>query len=451
MSSFQAKPATEELLPHDKMAEQAVLGALIYRNDLLPQIQDYLTPDDFFSPANQKIYSGMLDLSEQAAPIDEVSLSTWLKDHNLLDASGGVDYLLNLTQTTPVADNAEYYAAIVQEKSQLRAIITTAYDLAKEGQAGQRDISEFLGEASERFREIENRVSTRSYAHLKDILLKNFEHLEALSENPQTITGVPTGFHDLDELTRGLQHGDLIILAARPSMGKTAFAMNVGMYASLNARKPVLMFSLEMPKEHIAMRLICSEAKVNSQKLWVGDLEPEDWEKLVDATGRMMEAPLLIDDMSGITPAYVRKVARQAAQQYAETGLGLIIIDYLQLMQSGRRVNSREQEISDISRQLKAVAKEFSVPVIALSQLNRDLERRADKHPIMADLRESGALEQDADLIMFIYRDEVYHPNTEDKGIAEIIVAKHRNGECGTKRLAFIGQYTKFANLALGD
>jgi replicative DNA helicase len=451
MSSFQAKPATEELLPHDKMAEQAVLGALIYRNDLLPQIQDYLTPDDFFSPANQKIYSGMLDLSEQAAPIDEVSLSTWLKDHNLLDASGGVDYLLNLTQTTPVADNAEYYAAIVQEKSQLRAIITTAYDLAKEGQAGQRDISEFLGEASERFREIENRVSTRSYAHLKDILLKNFEHLEALSENPQTITGVPTGFHDLDELTRGLQHGDLIILAARPSMGKTAFAMNVGMYASLNASKPVLMFSLEMPKEHIAMRLICSEAKVNSQKLWVGDLEPEDWEKLVDATGRMMEAPLLIDDMSGITPAYVRKVARQAAQQYAETGLGLIIIDYLQLMQSGRRVNSREQEISDISRQLKAVAKEFSVPVIALSQLNRDLERRADKHPIMADLRESGALEQDADLIMFIYRDEVYHPNTEDKGIAEIIVAKHRNGECGTKRLAFIGQYTKFANLALGD
>lgn len=444
-------PKPEDILPHDKLAEQAVLGAIIYRNDLLTRIQDYLEPEDFFSPANQKIYSAMCRLAEEEAPIDEVSVSGWLRDHNLLDDTGGVDYLLLLTQTTPVADNAEYYAQQVQEKSQLRAIISTAYELAREGQTGQRSISEFLGEASEKFREIENRVRERSYTPLREVLLSNFEHLEALSENPQSITGVPTGFDELDDLTRGLQRGDLIILAARPSMGKTSFAMNLGMYAALQTKHPVLIFSLEMPKEHIAMRLICSEARVNSQKLWLGNLEPEDWEKLVEATGQMMEAPLLIDDASGISPGYVRKVARQAAQEYHEQPLGLIVVDYLQLMTSGRRLQSREQEISDISRQLKAIAKEFSVPVIALSQLNRDLERRADKHPIMADLRESGALEQDADLIMFIYRDEVYNPNSESKGIAEIIVAKHRNGECGTRRLAFIGQYTKFANLALGD
>ena len=282
------------------------------------------------------------------------------------------------------------------------------------------------------------------------MLLSNFEYLEALSENPQVITGIPTGFTELDELTRGLQRGDLIILAARPSMGKTSFAMNMGMYAALQSKQPILIFSLEMPKEHIAMRLICSEARVDSQRLWLGNLEPDDWEKLVDATGQMLEAPLLIDDASGITPGYVRKVARQVTQEYGDTPIGMIVIDYLQLMTGGRRLQSREQEIADISRQLKAIAKEFSVPVVALSQLNRDLERRADKHPIMADLRESGALEQDADLIMFIYRDEVYNPNSESKGIAEIIVAKHRNGECGVRRFAFIVQYTKFANFALG-
>ena len=451
MPGAPTKPKPEELLPHDKLAEQAVLGAIIYRNELLAQIQDYLQPTDFFSPANQKIFTAMQELAGEEAPIDEVSVSGWLRDHNFLDESGGVDYLLLLTQTTPVADNAEYYAQLVQEKSQLRAIISTAYELAREGQEGQRSISEFLGEASEKFREIENRVRTRSYTPLREVLLSNFEYLEALSENPQVITGIPTGFTELDELTRGLQRGDLIILAARPSMGKTSFAMNMGMYAALQSKQPILIFSLEMPKEHIAMRLICSEARVDSQRLWLGNLEPDDWEKLVDATGQMLEAPLLIDDASGITPSYVRKVARQVTQEYGDTPIGMIVIDYLQLMTGGRRLQSREQEIADISRQLKAIAKEFSVPVVALSQLNRDLERRADKHPIMADLRESGALEQDADLIMFIYRDEVYNPNSESKGIAEIIVAKHRNGECGVRRLAFIGQYTKFANLALGN
>ena len=250
-------------------------------------------------------------------------------------------------------------------------------------------------------------------------------------------------------MTRGFQQSDLVILAARPSMGKTALAMNIGLNAAAHHAVPVLIFSLEMPKEHIAMRLICSEASVNNKKMMVGDLDQDDWDKLLEATSRMMEAPLLIDDQSGISPNHIRKVARQAKEEYPE--LGMIIVDYLQLMQSSRQQNSREQEIADISRSMKAIAKEFNLPVIALSQLNRDLERRADKRPMMADLRESGALEQDADLILFIYRDEIYNSETEDKNIAEINLAKHRNGEIGGCRLAFIGQYTKFANLALGS
>ena len=442
----------EELLPHDRMAEQAVLGAIIIQNSILLQILDILNTDDFFSPANQHIFAAMQEMAAQEppVPIDELTLLSQLESKQQLEQTGGVDYLNELSQKTPVAENAEFYAHIVREKGQLRDIILTAHEVAKRGQEeNAENISEFIAEATDRLQSIDARTRLKSYSHLKEVLAINFEELEKVSESPENVTGVPTGFTELDDLTRGLQKGDLIIIAARPSMGKTALAINMALYASGHAQIPVLFFSLEMPKEHIAMRLICSEAKVNNRKLLVGNLEQDDWDKLMEGTTHMMEAPLLIDDRSAISPNYIRKVIRQAKKEFP--ALGLVVVDYVQLMQSNLRNPSREQEMSEISRSLKAIAKEFSLPMVVLSQLNRGLERRTEKRPMMSDLRESGALEQDADVIFFIYRDEVYNEDTDDKGIAEISIAKHRNGEIGIRRLAFIGQYTKFANLALGS
>ena len=442
----------EELLPHDRMAEQAVLGAIIIQNSILLQILDILNTDDFFSPANQHIFAAMQEMAAQEppVPIDELTLLSQLESKQQLEQTGGVDYLNELSQKTPVAENAEFYAHIVREKGQLRDIILTAHEVAKRGQEeNAENISEFIAEATDRLQSIDARTRLKSYSHLKEVLAINFEELEKVSESPENVTGVPTGFTELDDLTRGLQKGDLIIIAARPSMGKTALAINMALYASGHAQIPVLFFSLEMPKEHIAMRLICSESKVNNRKLMVGNLEQDDWDKLMEGTTHMMEAPLLIDDRSAISPNYIRKVIRQAKKEFP--ALGLVVVDYVQLMQSNLRNPSREQEISEISRSLKAIAKEFSLPVVVISQLNRGLERRTEKRPMMSDLRESGALEQDADVIFFIYRDEVYNEDTDDKGIAEISIAKHRNGEIGIRRLAFIGQYTKFANLALGS
>ena len=442
----------EELLPHDRLAEQAVLGAIIIQNSILLQVLDILSTDDFFSPANQHIFSAMQEMAAQEppVPIDELTLLSKLESKQQLEQTGGVDYLNELSQKTPVAENAEFYAHIVREKGQLRDIILTAHEVAKRGQEeNAKNISEFIAEATDRLQSIDARTSLKSYSRLKEVLAINFEELEKVSESPENVTGVPTGFTELDDLTRGLQKGDLIIIAARPSMGKTALAINMALYASGHAQIPVLFFSLEMPKEHIAMRLICSEAKVNNRKLLVGNLEQDDWDKLMEGTTHMMEAPLLIDDRSAISPNYIRKVIRQAKKEFP--ALGLVVVDYVQLMQSNLRNPSREQEMSEISRSLKAIAKEFALPVVVLSQLNRGLERRTEKRPLMSDLRESGALEQDADVIFFIYRDEVYNEDTDDKGIAEISIAKHRNGEIGMRRLAFIGQYTKFANLALGS
>ena len=439
-----------DILPHDKMAEQAVLGAIIIQNTILPQILDIINTEDFFSPANKYIFSAMQEMASEAppVPIDELTLLRQLESRQQLEQTGGVEYLNELSQKTPVAENAEFYAHIVREKGQLRDIILTAHEVAKRGQEGSTDnISEFIDEATDRLRSIDARTRLRRYSQLKEILAKNFEQLEKIAESPENVTGVPTGFTELDDMTRGFQNGDLIIIAARPSMGKTALAINMALYAAGHAHIPSLFFSLEMPKEHIAMRLICSEAKINSSKLLIGDLNQQDWDKLMEGTTRMMEAPLLIDDRSAINPNYIRQVIRQAKNEYPS--LGLVVVDYVQLMQSNLRNPSREQEIAEISRSMKAMAKEFSLPMVVISQLNRSLERRTEKRPMMSDLRESGALEQDADLIFFIYRDEVYNEDSEDKGIAEISIAKHRNGAIGTKRLAFIGQYTKFANLAL--
>lgn len=438
-----------ELLPHDKIAEQAILGAIIIKNEILFQVSEALSPTDFFSPAHQKIYQAILELSEKNDPIDEVILGTFLRDRNLLDQTGGVNYLVELAQSTPVVENVTHYAQIVREKGRLRELITVANDIAKQGKESSEDVESLILKATETLSSIESEGSARSYVHLKTILHDYFDVLEQRSLSPQTITGVPTGFTELDELTHGLQKGDLIIVAARPSMGKTSFAMNIGFYAANQMKAPVIVFSLEMPKEHIAMRLLCSEGKVDSHKLQTGSLEQNDWDNLSVAAAKIMEAPMVVDDQGAITTMHIRKVVSQVQTEYGE--VGLILVDYLQLMQGSSRTNSREQEISEISRTLKAIAKEFNVPLVALSQLNRDLERRTDKRPMMSDLRESGAIEQDADIIMFIYRDEVYNEESEDQGIAEIIIAKHRNGETGKIRLAFIGKYTKFANLSFRE
>ena len=299
------KPDFEALLPHDRMAEQAVLGAVILNNSALPKMADILRDEDFFSMSHRRIFSGMRDLYENEAPIDELTLSRWLEDQKLLEHTGGVDYLLELAEITPVAENAESYAEIVREKAQLRDIITTAHDIAQQGQEGTESISDFIAESSEKLRSIDSRYRDQSYHPLKQILLSQFEVLEKLSEEPQAINGVPSGFTDLDNMTRGFQQSDLVILAARPSMGKTALAMNIGLNAATKRSVPVLIFSLEMPKEHIAMRLICSEASVSNKKMMIGDLDQDDWDKLLEATSRMMEAPLLIDDQSGISPNHI--------------------------------------------------------------------------------------------------------------------------------------------------
>ncbi len=437
---------SSKLLPHDKTAEQAILGAIIIKNDVLYQVADTLVSSDFFSPAHQKIYQAALDLREKNEPVDEVTLGTFLKDRNLLEQTGGVNYLVELAQSTPVVENVGHYARIVHEKGRLRELILAANEIAKQGTESPENVEFLIEQATDTIRQLESKVGfQKNYDHLSTVIPDYFDLLEQRSQSPETVTGIATGFTELDELTHGLQKGDLIVVAARPSMGKTAFAINIGFYASAHRKVPVLIFSLEMPKEHIAMRLLCSEGKVDTHKLQTGDLDQADWDNLSRAAAKIMEAPLLIDDQGAISPNHIRRVIRQAQNEYGE--MGLIIVDYLQLMQSATRFDSREQEIAEISRNLKAIAKEFNAPLVAVSQLNRDLERRSDKHPSMPDLRESGAIEQDADIIMFIYRDEIYNEESEDQGIAEIMVAKHRNGETGTKRLAFLGKYTKFANL----
>lgn len=448
MRSMSAYDQLVQTLPHDKFAEQAILGAIILRNEVLNEVAGILIASDFFSPAHQYVYKSMLEMSDQGQPIDEVTLGGFLQKKQLMEKAGGVDYIIALTHITPTTDNVDHYVQIVRERSQLRQLITTTSLAAKQGREFKGGVEEIMSQVSESLREIESRATSATYTPLGDILLNSFDELEKRTATPGALTGAPSGFTELDKLTHGLQGSDLIILAARPSMGKTALALNIASYAAMNAEVPTLVFSLEMPKEHLAMRVLCSTASIDSHKLRIGDLSEQDWEKLSIAIADMMDSKIFIDDLPAITTLHIKNIARQVQNKF---GLGLIVVDYLQLMRTPNKPQSREQEISEISRSLKALAKEFNVPVLALSQLNRDLERRQDKRPIMADLRESGAIEQDADLIMFIYRDEVYNEDTEDQGIAELIVAKHRNGATGTVRLAFVGMYTKFANLSLRE
>ena len=436
-------------IPQDFEAEQAVLGAVILNNDTINEIAGFLSPNSFHAEPHRHIFRAMLELMEINQPIDEIILGDQLKAFGKLEAIGGYGYLAELVESVPSSGNIVYYAKIVQEHALLRDLINTTNDIGRKSRDPQQSIATLLAEAENKITEIATQSSTKSYSHIKDILKNNFERLEEISKNNSEITGLATGFIDLDRITSGLQASDLIILAARPSMGKTALALNIGSYAATRteSKGAVLIFSLEMSKEQLALRLITAESKIDSKKLRTGNLKQEDWDNLALATDKLSMAPIYINDIPALSPYELVTACKQLNKEL-EHGVSMVIVDYLQLMQGNKKTNSREQEIAEISRSMKGLAKDLQIPVIALSQLNRALENRSDKRPQLSDLRESGSIEQDADIILFIYRDEVYNEDSDKKGTAEIIIAKHRNGATGMVELVFIGKHTKFANIA---
>ena len=444
-------PSLHKIPPQNIEAERSVLGAILLENEALNSVLEILKPGDFYSESHRKISSAILELSERNEPCDLITLSAILKDKNQLDSIGGASYLASLVDNVPSAANAAHYAKIVKEKTILRGLIGTATKIiSRSYDTTGTDVENILDEAEHAIFEISENKIRPAFSSIKEIIKDSFRTIEKLYEKKELVTGVATGFIKIDELTSGFQKSDLIIIAGRPSMGKTALALNIAQHAAIEERIPAALFSLEMAKEQLAMRMLSSEAKVDSQRLRKGFLGETDWPKLTTAAGRLSEAPIFIDDTPSITALEVKAKARRLK---AENGLGLIILDYLQLMKGSRFSDSREQEISEISRSLKALAKELSVPVVALSQLNRKVEDRTNKRPQMADLRESGAIEQDADVIVFIYRDEVYNHSEDnpERGIAEIIIGKQRNGPTGTAKLAFLEKYTTFENLASSD
>ncbi len=441
-------PSLLKLPPQNLEAEQSILGGILLHNQALNQVLEILNKDDFYSEAHRKIFASILDLSERNEPCDLITLSNALRDNKNLDQIGGMVYLSQLVDNVPSAANIAYYSKIVKQKAILRKLIGTATDILDRSYGIGSDIDSVLDEAEQSIFQIAQNKIKPAFSPLKEVIKDSFKTIEKLYEKKELITGVATGFEKLDELTAGLQKSDLIVIAGRPSMGKTAFALNIAQYAAIQEAVPVAIFSLEMAKEQLAMRMLASEARVDSQRMRKGFLGETDWPKLTTAAGSLSDALIFIDDTPAISALEMKAKARRLK---AEHGLGLVILDYLQLMKgSDSSRDSREQEISEISRSLKALAKELSIPVIALSQLNRKVEDRTNRRPQMADLRESGAIEQDADVIIFLYRDEVYNKSEDnpEKGIAEVIIGKQRNGPVGTVKVAFLERYTRFENLA---
>ena len=435
--------------PQNLDAEQSVLGGIMLDNQALNSALEILDADDFYSEAHRKIFSAIIELYNKSEPCDIITLSNILKNRTQLDHAGGISYLSALSDSVPSAANISHYAKIVKEKSILRKLIGTATEILHKSYTSSSDIDTVLDEAEHAIFEISENKIRPTFSPFKDLIKDSVKTIEKLYERKELVTGVPTGFEKLDDITSGLQKSDLVIIAGRPSMGKTAFAMNIAQYAALEAGIPVAIFSLEMSKEQLALRMLSSEARVDSQRIRRGFLGEADWPKLITAAGRLSEAQIFIDDTPAISALEMKAKSRRLK---SEVNLGLIILDYLQLMRGGGYKDSREQEISEISRSLKTLAKELNVPVIALSQLNRKVEDRTNKRPQMADLRDSGAIEQDADLIAFIYRDELYDKSEEnpEKGMAEIIVGKQRNGPTGMVKLAFQDKFARFENLARG-
>jgi len=434
--------------PQNIEAERAVLGGVLLKNSILNSLVDILSEDDFYSPVHRIIYLACLDLSRRNTAIDLLTLAEEVRKKNALDEVGGELYLAELSEATISSANALHHAKIVREKAIQRKLIAAAAEIIQNSFEGSQDVEELLDASEQSIFRIADFKKAHGLHSSKELIDQVFIQLEKRVERGDLVTGVPTGYHQFDELTAGLQPSDLIILAARPAMGKTAFALNIAMNAAVSG-VPTAVFSLEMSKEQLMMRLLCSKGRVDLAKLRRGRLDDTDWQKLYEAAGELSPAQLYIDDTSALTAMEMRARCRRLASEH---GLGLVVVDYLQLMRSSRRIDSREQEISDISRNLKALAKELHVPVIALSQLNRKVEERGDKRPMMSDLRESGAIEQDADLIVFLYREAAYKKRdeiTEHDTAAEIIIGKQRNGPTGLVHLNFRKEYTLFENRVL--
>jgi len=445
---FPARIDALRVPPHSIDAEQAVLGGLMLDERAWERIADKLTEDDFYRKDHRLIYRAIGDLSNKNMPCDAVTLGEWFDSNGIAELVGGSNYVVQLANSTPTAANIGAYADIVREKSVLRQLIDAGTEIAGDGfQPEGRSSQEILETAEQKvFRIAESGARGRKgFVAMRAAVKEAFQILHQRYESKGSVTGLATGFNDLDEMTAGLQPSDLVIVAARPSMGKTALAVNFAEHAALKSRKAVAIFSMEMSSSQLAFRLISSLGRINQQHLRTGDIQEEEWPRVTSAITLLSDAKIFIDDTPALSPAELRARARRLKREH---DLGLIVIDYLQLMQVPGNKENRATEISEISRGLKALAKELNVPVIALSQLNRSLEQRTDKRPMMSDLRESGAIEQDADVILFIYRDEYYNPDSPDKGQAEVIIGKQRNGPTGSVKLTFLGQYTKFENFA---
>lgn len=438
--------ALRKVPPQNLEAEESVLGGILLDPDALDRIIEVMSAADFYRDAHRTIFETMLALSERGEPIDLITLSDALKARGQLPQVGGATFLAELGDKVPSAANVAHYARIVRDKAVLRSLIRVSGEIVGRCYDSQDDIEQFLDEAERLIYDVSEQRIRPAFFKVGDMIMDTIKTVEQLYERKEMVTGVPTGFLDLDQKTAGLQPADLVIIASRPSMGKTAFALNIAQYVALQTNATVGVFSLEMAKEQLVMRLLCAEARVDNAKVRAGYLAERDFPRLAMAAGRLAEAPIFIDDTPGLNVLELRAKARRLKREH---DLGVVIVDYLQLMRGlDQKQENRVQELAEISRGLKALAKELQLPVVALSQLNRQVETRGDKRPIMSDIRESGSIEQDADVILFLYRDEMYHADSADEGTAEIIIGKQRNGPIGTVRLAFRSEYTRFENLA---
>ena len=430
--------------PQDIEAEQAVIGSMLTDQDAVVAAIETLKPEDFYREDNKLIYSAILNIYNRAEPIDIITLKAELSSMGKLDNVGGLEYIVGLPDKVPTTANVDRYIKIVEEKSMLRNLIKTANEILSMGYDQTEDVEDVMDLAEKKIFDVMQKKSKTGYTSIKDVLVESFTKLEELYNQKQHVTGVPTGFIDLDRMTAGLHGSEFILIAARPAMGKSAFALNIATYAATRANVPVAIFSLEMSKEQVGNRILCSEALVDSNNVRTGDLNDEELSKLAETSGELSQAPIYIDDTAGITITEMRARCRKLK---LEKNIGLVVVDYLQLIQGSGKTSGREQEIAEISRSLKILAKELEIPVIALSQLSRAVEARDDHRPMLSDLRESGSIEQDADIVMFLFRDDYYNEDSPEKNVAEVIIAKQRAGSTGTVKLAWIGNYTKFANL----
>ncbi len=434
--------------PNDTLAEQAVLGSMLVSKDAVQVAVEVLKPDDFYREDNKEIYAAMMDIYSVGREIDMITVTEQLKLRGTLERVGGTQNLATLIDNVPTTSNIERYVEIVEQKATSRNLIKVTSDIMKISYAQTEELDTIIEQAEKGIFDLAQNRNSKSYSGMKEILVTTLDSIEKMYENKEKLSGIESGFIDLDEKISGLNNSDLIIVAARPAMGKSAFVLNIASYVAMHDKIPVMIFNLEMSKEQLVKRMLSSESEIDSMRLNNANLEQEDWIKMADASNRLADVPIYIDDTPILTPSEIRAKCRKAK---LEKNVGLIIIDYLQLMESKTANGSRQQEISEISRGLKILAKELDVPVIALSQLSRATESRADHRPMLSDLRESGSIEQDADIVMFLHREDYYDKDTEKKNIAEVIIAKNRHGETGTIELAWLGKYTKFANLYKGN